>query len=231
MQWSGWKEHYQFFWSLPHVILASCLWSPWSESYQTFYRRNLKFLRKSGLSSKRPEIRTLFWEVSLIWSVLWQIFQALAVELSCPGNMRNKERGWQFVLTRTRRTVTLLSHLEVLNHPRLLNQISEQRICKNQPAVHMALGGTAQPYSSFLLSRSDGHLHNNKGHSCGDPDLYIWWGSTLVTLVSTKALSIKDGATFQTVTDHGQVLWKVIGYTFKWWIRDVGVSEHLLKCI
>lgn len=37
-----------------------------------------------------------------------------------------------------------------------------------------------------------------------------------MTLVSTQALSIKDGATFRTLTDHGEVLCKVIGYTFKW---------------
>lgn len=126
MQWSGWKENYPFFWHTTcHICFLLVV------SLKTFYRRKLRVLRKSWLSFKRPEIRKLFWQVFLIWLVLWQIFQALAVELSCPGNMRNKARGWQFVIIRNRSGM-LSSHLKVSNHHQVLKQISEWRTCKNQ---------------------------------------------------------------------------------------------------
>lgn len=94
MQWSGWEEHYQFFWPLPHVIFASyCGLLEVGATRPS--AKGSKDLKKKLIIFQKASNKKVFWKVSLIWPILWQIFQALAVELSCPGNMGNKERGWQ----------------------------------------------------------------------------------------------------------------------------------------
>lgn len=42
--------------------------------------------------------------------------------------------------------------------------------------MHIALGGTGGSHSGFLLSRSEGHHHNNKGHLCGATQTGIFGG-------------------------------------------------------
>lgn len=127
MQWSGWEKHYQFFLPLPHhICFLPVVILKWElQNLQREVKEKADHLTK-GQKYKRSS------EISLIWPVLWQIFQALAMQIGCSGNMRNKERGWQFVMIRSRRTGTLSSHLEVSSHQQVLNQTSEQRTCKNQ---------------------------------------------------------------------------------------------------
>lgn len=127
MQWSGWEEHYQFFLSLlHHICFLPVVILKWElQDLQREVKEKADHLTKD----QNYECSS---EVSLIWPVLWQIFQALAVEIGCPGNIRNKERGWQFVMIRSRRTGMLSSHLELWSHHQVLSQTSEQRTCKNQ---------------------------------------------------------------------------------------------------
>ena len=62
------------------------------------------------------------------------------------------------------------------------------------------------PTEVFCFPEVKGIITIIKDTHVGHPRLVYLVGSTLVTLVSPKALSVKDIATFYTVTDHDQAL-------------------------